>query len=67
PAALVEELQVFGRDGSTHLLALPNDPTADPVKRAVAEAGFSLNLLQTAEEPPGVTAVQLFEIEAMDE
>lgn len=67
PAALTRELQVFGRDGNRHLLALPNDPATDPVKRAVANAGFNLQLLQTAEQPPGSTAIQLYEIVVSDE
>jgi len=67
PAALARELQVFGRDGNTHLLALPDSPAADPVKRAVAEAGFTLELRQTADQPPGTTPIQLYEIVVPDE
>ncbi len=67
PAGLVEELAVFGRDGNRHLLALPNDAAAEPVKRAVREVGLELVLLQTAEQPPGLTAVQLYEIVDADD
>ena len=66
PAALVEELMVFGRDGNRHFLALPDSEAALPVKRAVMEAGFGLELVKTAEQPPGMTAVQLFEIVVLD-
>jgi hypothetical protein len=67
PAALVDELEVFGRDGNAHFIALPNTSAAAPVKRAVSEAGFALELRQTAEQPPGVTAIQLYEIVRPDE
>ena len=39
--ALVEELIVFGQDGPRYL-ALPNDPVAAPILRAVTAAGFEL-------------------------
>jgi len=42
PAALADELTVFGRDGNAHYLVLPDDETALPVLRAVREAGFGL-------------------------
>jgi hypothetical protein len=67
PAALVEELLVFGRDGNRHLLALPDSEAGWPVKRAVVEAGFDLVEIGTAQEPEGMTAVQLFEIVALDD
>jgi hypothetical protein len=67
PTALVDELMAFGRDGNRHLLALPDDLAAEPVKRAVTEAGFELLLLQTANQPSGMTAVQLYEIVAPDD
>jgi hypothetical protein len=66
PAALVEELVVFGRDGNRHYLALPDNETAEPVKRAVLEAGFRLLLQQKALQPTGVTAVELYEIVPAD-
>jgi 4-amino-4-deoxy-L-arabinose transferase-like glycosyltransferase len=40
--ALREDLAVFGDDGSPRYLVLPAGPTADPVRRAVAGAGFAL-------------------------
>jgi 4-amino-4-deoxy-L-arabinose transferase-like glycosyltransferase len=67
PAALVDELEVFGGDGNVHFIALPDNAAAAPVKRAVSEAGFALELRQTAEQPPGVTAIQLYEIVRPDE
>ncbi len=49
PAALADELTVFGRDGNAHYLVLPDDETALPVLRAVREAGFRLERV-TGEE-----------------
>ncbi len=45
PEALVEQLQVFGRDGNTHFLALPGSDAGLPVIRAVAASGFGLELV----------------------
>lgn len=49
PAALAEELTVFGRDGNAHYLVLPADETALPVLRAVHEAGFGLEQMAGGE------------------
>jgi 4-amino-4-deoxy-L-arabinose transferase-like glycosyltransferase len=49
--ALREDLAVFGADGSPRYLVLPTGPAADPVRRAVAEAGFVL----VAQPPAGVS------------
>jgi hypothetical protein len=49
PAALADELTVFGRDGNVHYLVLPDDATALPVLRAVHEAGFGLELVAGGE------------------
>jgi hypothetical protein len=43
PAALVEDLSVFGRDGQPRYLALPASAVARPVQRAVVAAGFQLH------------------------
>ncbi|MCP4429034.1 MAG: phospholipid carrier-dependent glycosyltransferase [Chloroflexi bacterium] len=48
PDALAEELVVFGDDGNPHYLALPDTIAADPVKRAVAQAGFRLQPIPLA-------------------
>ena len=42
PAALVENLVVFGRDGNPHYLVLPVGDIAAPIRRAVETAEFSL-------------------------
>ncbi|HEX6385709.1 MAG TPA: glycosyltransferase family 39 protein [Anaerolineae bacterium] len=42
PAALVEDLAIFGHDGSRRYLALPNSATAAPVRRALTSSGFQL-------------------------
>lgn len=42
PAALAEDLTIFGHDGSLRYLALPDTPGALPVRRAVTESGFQL-------------------------
>lgn len=50
PAALAQDLQAFGRDGAPRYLALPRGETADPVRRAVAAAGFALEPVPGAPE-----------------
>jgi len=50
PAALADELAVFGNDGNPHYLVLPNDETALPVLRAVREAGFGLKQVTITNE-----------------
>lgn len=47
PAALVEDLTVFGGDGSVRYLALPATAVAQPVQRAIIEAGFQLKPIST--------------------
>jgi hypothetical protein len=42
PAALAEDLAVFGRDGHIRYLVLPDSAVSLPVRRAVEEAGFML-------------------------
>lgn len=42
PESLAQELNVFGRDGNRHYLALPDTAVAKPVIRAVNGAGFEL-------------------------
>jgi hypothetical protein len=43
PAALVEDLIVFGRDGQQRYLALPDAAVARPIQRAVMATGFQLH------------------------
>ncbi len=45
PAALIENLTVFGHDGNPHYLVLPTGDMAAPIHRAVATANFSLQPL----------------------
>ncbi len=40
--ALATDLAAFGQDGSPRYLALPNTAVADPIRRTVQEAGFTL-------------------------
>ncbi len=40
--ALVEDLTVFGRDGSSRYIALPDTAVAQPIHRALNDAGFTL-------------------------
>ena len=42
PAALIENLAVFGRDGNPHYLVLPTGEIATPIRRAIETADFSL-------------------------
>jgi hypothetical protein len=49
PAQLTEDLLVFGGDGHARYLSLPNTPAALPFRRAVAEAGFCLELAYQVE------------------
>ncbi len=53
PAALADELAVFGRDGNPHYLALPDDNRALPILRAVHEAGFELETVVEGDEKNG--------------
>ncbi len=41
-SALATDLTAFGQDGSPRYLALPNTAVADPIRRTVQEAGFTL-------------------------
>lgn len=56
PAALVDDLQVFGRDGHLRYLALPDTAAAQPFYDAVTAAGFPLQLVAAADD------MQLYEI-----
>ena len=47
PAALAADLAAFGRDGNPRYLALPNEPIALPVRRAVTGSGFRLQPVPT--------------------
>lgn len=42
PAALAQDLTVFGRNGQPRFIALPLDKTANPFLRAAQDAGFHL-------------------------
>jgi hypothetical protein len=42
PAALIEDLAVFGGDGNPRYLVLPTGEVANPMRRAVQTAGFTL-------------------------
>jgi 4-amino-4-deoxy-L-arabinose transferase-like glycosyltransferase len=57
PAALVRDLTVFGDSNQPRYLALPGSRAADPVLRAVAEAGFAARHVYTAAD--GITLYQL--------
>ena len=56
--ALVDELIVFGGDGHPHYLALPKSAVAEPVKRAVRQAGFRLQPVLLA----APAQIDLFEV-----
>jgi hypothetical protein len=58
PAALIEELTVFGADGNRHYLVLPDSAAARPFLRAVDAAGFALQPVNLA-APAGM---RLYEI-----
>jgi hypothetical protein len=58
PAALVEDLLVFGRDGQPRYLALPASAVARPVQRAVMAAGFQLHPVPLKDE----TDILLYQI-----
>ncbi len=47
-AALAEDLAVFGRDGNTRYITLPNSMISQPIIRAIHSAGFQLHLVATA-------------------
>jgi hypothetical protein len=49
PAQLTEELLVFGGDGHDRYLSLPTAPESLLLRRAVAEAGFCLELVYQVE------------------
>lgn len=57
PAALAEDLEVFGREGS-RFLALPADETALPVKQAVRAVGYELLPVEAAGD------IVLYQLEA---
>ena len=59
PAALAEDLHVFGDDGSPRYLVLPLNEPALPFRRAVAAAGFRLEPVAATE----ATEMQLYRIE----
>jgi hypothetical protein len=58
PAALAEELAVFGADGSRHYLVLPDLAMARPFIRAIESAGFVLQPVVLAVP----TQMRLYEI-----
>jgi 4-amino-4-deoxy-L-arabinose transferase-like glycosyltransferase len=62
PAALAEDLVVFGGDGNGRYLALPATAAALPVNRAVNEAGFQLRPAFTATGSDGKATMRLYEI-----
>lgn len=64
PAALVEDLTVFGGDGHGRYLALPASGAALPVQRAVTDAGFHLLPVFSAENADGRATLVLYRIEA---
>lgn len=59
--ALRDDLAVFGDDGSPRYLVLPAGATADPVRRAVAAAGFSLVVVPDGS--PGDRNMMLYRLE----
>jgi 4-amino-4-deoxy-L-arabinose transferase-like glycosyltransferase len=58
PAALAEDLRVFGSDGSPRYIVLPRDGRARPFQRAVSEVGFRLIPVDGAE----AAAMQLYRV-----
>ncbi len=58
PAALADELAVFGADGHRHYLILPDSAAARPFMRAVDSTGFDLQPVIL----PAPTQMQLYEI-----
>jgi 4-amino-4-deoxy-L-arabinose transferase-like glycosyltransferase len=59
-AALADELAVFGRDGQPRYLVLPQTAVAQPIVRAVTEAGFTLQPVANADT---ITLYQLLSAE----
>lgn len=67
PDSLGEQLQVFGRDGNAHYLALPNSDAGTPVIRSVEAAGFGLQLVTEDDGVPEKAAgILLYRIIAED-
>jgi hypothetical protein len=64
PGELADDLAVFGREEGLRYLALPETPAAEPVKRAVAEAGFELSLVKLAYLPDGRPGMALYRLKA---
>jgi hypothetical protein len=58
PAALADELAVFGADGHRHYLVLPDSVAARPFMRAVDSTGFRLQPITLA----APTQMRLYEI-----
>ncbi|VAW29965.1 hypothetical protein MNBD_CHLOROFLEXI01-3332 [hydrothermal vent metagenome] len=48
--ALADDLAAFGQDGSPRYLALPNTAVAQPIIRAVQEAGFTLTAVSQTDD-----------------
>ena len=59
PAALAEDLQVFGNGDGTRFLVLPPGDSGQPVRRAVESAGFWLRPVPL----PAPTRMTLYEVE----
>ncbi len=62
PDALVADLQVFARQPGARYLALPPDPAALPVQRAVQAAGFSLEPVLQTQLTGDVAGITLYRI-----
>ncbi len=61
--ALLEDLQVFGRQPEARYLVLPPDPAVgQPVYRTLTEAGYTLTLVGTAVLPDGQAGASLYRI-----
>ena len=60
--ALLKDLAVFGDDGSPRFLVLPHSPVADPIRRAVANAGYDLMAVGVNEPAEGDSQMTLYRI-----
>jgi 4-amino-4-deoxy-L-arabinose transferase-like glycosyltransferase len=63
PDGLVDDLQVFGKDGHQRFIALPDSRLSMPVKRALTESGFSLKHVVSAQGKEGEAGISLYLIE----
>ncbi|MEW5987184.1 MAG: glycosyltransferase family 39 protein [Chloroflexota bacterium] len=66
PAALAEDLGVFGGNGQPRYLVLPTSPAALPVEQAVVAAGFSLQPIPVDHPGNRPLSMQLYQIRPMN-